>query len=104
MIFNTVTYQVLKQLEKLGGITRQTVLDICTEINLPTEIRSLPLQELIAADEVFLSSSGGGVLPITKVNDRIYGNGAIGPVAEKLSKTYWDWTARAALRTEIVYG
>ncbi|MCP3971732.1 MAG: branched-chain amino acid--2-keto-4-methylthiobutyrate aminotransferase [Rhodobacteraceae bacterium] len=94
---------VTADLGVLEGITRRTVLQICAEIGVAAEVRALPVAELMQADEVFLSSSGGGVLPIVRVDDRIYGNGVPGPVAERLSALYWDWTRRAALRTEIPY-
>jgi branched-chain amino acid aminotransferase len=87
----------------LEGITRRTVLDMCAEMGIPTEIRPLPLDEFMEADEVFLSSSGGGVLPITRVDDRIFGNGKAGPVAQALHDLYWAWTKRPAHRTEIRY-
>ena len=88
----------------LGGITRRTVLEMCAEIGVPAEVRAVPLGELLEADEVFLSSSGGGVLPIVKVNDRIYGNGVAGPVASRLADLYWVWTRRTEHRTKIAYG
>ncbi|KUF09111.1 aminotransferase class IV [Pseudoponticoccus marisrubri] len=87
----------------LEGITRRTVLEICAELGLATEIRPLPLEEFMAADEVFLSSSGGGVLPITRVDDRIFGNGVAGPVARQLHARYWDWTRRPEHRTPVPY-
>ncbi len=87
----------------LEGVTRRTVLEMCDEIGVVTEIRALPVAEFLDADEVFLSSSGGGVLPIVKADSRIYGNGAPGPVAARLRALYWDWTARPAHRTEIAY-
>ncbi len=85
----------------LQGITRRTTLEMAQEIGLETEIRTLPLEEFLEADEVFLSSSGGGVLPICRVDDRVFGNGKPGPVASRLNALYWDWTRRADLRTEI---
>jgi branched-chain amino acid aminotransferase len=87
----------------LEGVTRTTVLEMAREIGLETEVRRLPLEEFLEADEVFLSSSGGGVLPITRVDDRVFGNGRPGPVASRLNALYWDWTQRPALRSEIDY-
>lgn len=94
---------VTPDLGVLGGITRQTVLDMAREIGLETEERALPLDEFLEADEVFLSSSGGGVLPISRVDDRVFGNGAPGPVASRLRDLYFDWTRRPAHRIEIDY-
>lgn len=87
----------------LGGVTRRTVLEMCAEAGHATEVRDVPLEEFLDADEIFLSSSGGGVLPITRVDDRVYSNGAPGPVGTELRALYWDWIARPALREKIRY-
>ncbi|WP_415403634.1 aminotransferase class IV [Tateyamaria sp. SN3-11] len=85
----------------LHGITRRTVLDMCAEAGLTTETRPLPLNEFWEADEVFLSSSGGGVIPVAKVDDRHFSNGTAGPVATDLRKRYFDWIMRDAHRTPV---
>lgn len=87
----------------LGGITRRTVLEMAQEAGLTCEERPLPLEEFLDADEVFLSSSGGGVTPIVRVNDRVFGNGAPGPVARRLRQTYFDWLEAPRFRTAIAY-
>ncbi len=87
----------------LGGVTRRTVLEMCAESGLTTEVRELPLEEFLEADEIFLSSSGGGVLPITRVDDRVYSNGVPGPVGSKLRALYWEWIERPELRQQIRY-
>jgi branched-chain amino acid aminotransferase len=87
----------------LHGITRRTVLDICAEQGIATEARALPLEELLEADEVFLSTSGGGAVPVTLVDDRIFSNGAPGPVATGIRNAYWDWMLRAEMRQEVSY-
>lgn len=87
----------------LEGISRRTALEICTEMGLETRVEPVPAARLDSADEVFLTSSGGGILPITRVGPRIYGNGRPGPVATKARATYWHWTDRPGHRTEIAY-
>jgi branched-chain amino acid aminotransferase len=87
----------------LHGITRRTVLDICAERGVATETRALPLAELLEADEVFLSTSGGGAVPVTRVDDRIFSNGAPGPVAVGIRDGYWDWIMQPEMRQEIDY-
>ncbi|SMX36671.1 aminotransferase class IV [Maliponia aquimaris] len=94
---------VTPDLGVLQGITRRTALEMARAIGLKTEERALPLEEFLEADEVFLSSSGGGVLPVTRVDDRLFGNGRPGPVADRLNALYWDWTRRPDLRTEVTY-
>ncbi|MEP4878217.1 MAG: aminotransferase class IV [Tateyamaria sp.] len=85
----------------LHGITRATVLEMCVEAGLKTEARALPIEEFWQADEVFMSSSGGGVIPVAQVDDRHFSNGAAGPVASGLRKRYFDWIMRDAYRTPI---
>lgn len=87
----------------LHGISRKTVLECAAAKGLTLEIRPLPLSELLDADEVFLSSSGGGVLPIAQVDDRIYQNASIGPITETLHAAYWTSTKDPAMRQNIRY-
>ncbi|MBL4627398.1 MAG: aminotransferase class IV [Roseicyclus sp.] len=94
---------VTADLGVLHGITRRTVLEMATEAGLAVETRPLPLEEFLEADEVFLSSSGGGVIPVARVDDRVFSNGVAGPVAMGLRVRYFDWITRAEHRTEISY-
>lgn len=87
----------------LHGITRRTVLEMAEASGMQTETRPLPLAELLEADEVVLSSTGGGVIPITRVNDRIFSNDAPGPVAQSLRQMYFDWRMQAEYRDEVRY-
>lgn len=73
----------------LQGITRRTVLELARAQGLDTEERDLPVEELMEADEVFLSSSGGGVIPVSRINDRQFSNGAAGATALAIRAEYW---------------
>lgn len=88
----------------LEGISRQTVLEIAGALGLETEIRDLPLAELLQSDEILLSTSGGGVAPITRVDERVFSNGAPGEVTSAIQKTYFEWAMQPEYRTEISYG
>lgn len=87
----------------LEGITRRTVLEICQSLGLTTEIRSLAMEELLEADEVFISSSGGGAIPISKVNNRVFGNGRAGPISMQIAEQYWKRARSAQYRTNIEF-
>ena len=88
----------------LHGISRRTVGEICGEVGLKFEQRPLPLEELMDADEVFLTTSSGGVVPVARVDDRVFSNDAPGATTLKLREVYRDWTRRPEHRTEIDYG
>jgi branched-chain amino acid aminotransferase len=80
----------------LEGITRQTVIDLCAKLEVPCEVRKVSAKEFREADEVFITSTSGGVMPVTRFEGRILGNGAPGPVTSKLKETYWAWHNEAA--------
>ena len=87
----------------LAGVSRKTVLEMADYLGINTSVRPLSVEELLEADEVFLSSSGGGVIPIIRVNETIFGNGASGPISVQLNETYWNWTTLEKYRDPIDY-
>ncbi len=87
----------------LHGITRRTVLELCQSAGLATSERCLPIEELMQADEVFLSSSGGGVIPVSHIGDRAFSNGAAGPVASQLRREYRALLEHPDYRTPVLY-
>ena len=74
----------------LEGITRQTVLDLAKELNVPFKLRPISLETLKISNEVFATSTAGGIMPITKINGLPIGRGTPGEITRKLHKTYWD--------------
>ena len=74
----------------LEGITRQTVFDLANELNLSIFKKSISLKELQSANELFATSTAGGIMPITKINGKEVGNGSIGNITRKLSNIYWE--------------
>jgi len=74
----------------LEGITRKTVIEFATEQGIPLEARSVPADELRHSDEVFLSSTAGGIIPVTMVDGETVGSGDPGPLTRRLRDAYWD--------------
>lgn len=73
----------------LEGITRRTVFDLAQEMGIEAKCADLEPQELIDAQEVFLSTTAGGIVPVTRVNDHPIGNGAPGLMTTNVTRTYW---------------
>jgi branched-chain amino acid aminotransferase len=73
----------------LEGITRQSVRELCEELHVPFALGGITPDELRDADEVFISSTAGGVMPITRIDDRILGNGRPGPITSRIRESYW---------------
>lgn len=75
----------------LEGVTRATVFDLCESLRIPVEIRPLPAASLAQADEIFLTSTAGGIMPAGTVDGRSVGDGGIGPVTAGIERLYWAW-------------
>jgi len=87
----------------LEGITRRTVLELCSELGLDTEVRPIALSEFMESDEVFTATTGGGVAPVTRINDRVFSNDAPGPETRRISQTYLSWFDRPEHRQPVTY-
>jgi branched-chain amino acid aminotransferase len=75
------------------GITRQAVLDLAAGAGIAREERDYSLTQLYAADEVFVTGTMGGLVPVLAVDGRTIGNGKPGPVTGQLTELYADLTA-----------
>lgn len=74
----------------LDGMTRRTVIELCEETNTRCELASISRERAHRADEVFVSTTAGGVIPVTRVDGHPIGDGAPGPVATRLNDLYWS--------------
>ena len=86
----------------LEGVSRRTVIELCEALELPIRVAPLPERELAEADEVFLSSTGGGVLPIAKVDGRSV-RAFPGPVTCRLQDAYWALHDEPRHRDPVAY-
>jgi branched-chain amino acid aminotransferase len=85
----------------LEGITRRSVIELCEDLGLPCEVRPLPVAELQDADEVFLATTAGGIMPASRLDGRIMGNDRPGPVSTQLRQHFWDRRAAGWHATKI---
>jgi len=74
----------------LEGVTRKTVIEMSQMLNIPLETRNVSAEEIRQADEVFISSTAGGIMPITKVDGLSLGDGKPGPITLQFHKQYWS--------------
>jgi len=73
----------------LDGMTRTTVFELAEELNVQAQLGDVTPSALAGADEVFLSTTAGGVLPVTTVDGRPVGDGRPGPTTLRLADLYW---------------
>jgi len=72
----------------LEGITRKTILELAAGEGIPAEEGTYNRTDLYLADEVFLTGSGAEIIPVTRADGRIIGNGEPGPVSARLRKAF----------------
>ena len=75
----------------LPGLTRQMILDICGEHDIPAMERNLSLTELYTASEVFTSGTMGELTPVLEADGRRIGDGKVGEMTRKLQQLHRDF-------------
>jgi branched-chain amino acid aminotransferase len=75
MVKDNIIYTPPIESGLLKGITREKIIQICSENNLTLKMEKFSPKDILNADEVFITSSGRQVMPIYKINDKIYGEG-----------------------------
>ncbi len=87
----------------LLGITRQTVFDICSGIGIQCHARDVSIEDLTAADEVFVTSTAGGVMPVTKIEKQPVGVGVVGDLSKIIMAKYWEMHDEDSFRDAVSY-
>lgn len=88
----------------LMGITRQTVFELAAEHAIPAREAALTAYDLHAADEVFLTSTAGGIMPLVEIDGRAIGDGKPGPVSQRIHGLYWALRESGRHGTEYMGG
>ncbi len=80
----------------LEGITRNTVMEIATEMevkmNISVKQRVMSRHDVFSSDECFLTGTAAEVIPVTKVDGRPIGTGEVGEITETLRKAFIELT------------
>lgn len=79
--------------EILAGITRHVVLTLA-EGMFDTEIRDIKKDELLKADEVFVTGTNKGLVPVVQVDDTFIGDGKPGARTRQVMETLAEYNAR----------
>jgi branched-chain amino acid aminotransferase len=87
----------------LDGMTRRTVFDLCRDISLGVDAENVPVDRVRRGDEVFITSTAGGIMPVTRIDGVPVGNGKPGPLTTRLHDLYWSRKAAGWLGTAIDY-
>jgi len=72
----------------LPGITRARVMKLAEELGYKVIEKEITPAELLTADEVFLTGTAAGIVPVTKIAGRVIGDGKPGPITRKLMERF----------------
>jgi branched-chain amino acid aminotransferase len=84
-------------------MVRRTVIEMCREANHDLAETVVPVADLAGADEVFLTSTAGGIIPVTRIEGRPVGDGRPGPVTQRLRRSFWERKEAGWLGEKIDY-
>ncbi|KAJ5097062.1 D-aminoacid aminotransferase-like PLP-dependent enzyme [Penicillium angulare] len=74
----------------LEGITRKSVIDAARIKGLEIHVQLVPVQMAYDADEIFMCTTAGGIMPITSLDGKPVNGGQLGPITKKIWDGYWD--------------
>ena len=78
----------------LEGVTRQTAIELLAEMGTETILRPVTIEEVVTAEEVFITSTAGGIMAVTTIDGRSVGNGHVGKLTRDLTDHYWEAHSR----------
>jgi branched-chain amino acid aminotransferase len=74
----------------LPGVTRELVLELARDLGITARVGEIPINDLLCADEAFMTNSIIEVMPITAVDGKPVGSGMVGEITEKLMGAYGE--------------
>ncbi|KRS11236.1 aminotransferase class IV [Roseovarius atlanticus] len=78
----------------MNGITRQKVIDLCRENDIPVFERNYSLVDTYGADEAFLTGTFGAQTTVSEIDGRPIGDGKAGPVTRRIQELYKNLIAK----------
>ncbi len=66
-------------------------MELCDSLGLPVEQFNITYEDWQDADELFATTTDGGIVPIIRINQRVFSNDAAGEVSLALQNHYWKW-------------
>jgi branched-chain amino acid aminotransferase len=72
----------------LAGITREVIVELAKEQGVDVEEGQYTMEQLLQADECFITNTGLEVMPVSKIGDHQIGQGIRGSLTHKLWKAF----------------
>jgi len=85
----------------LLGVTREVVIEVARERGYDVVEELFELEQVLSADECFLTGTGAEIVPVTVVDGQSIGTGQAGPVTDDLREGFKQLVAREGTPVEI---
>ena len=74
----------------LNGITRDSVIQLIKKEHMKLVEKNITVNELLKADEVFMTGTAAEVKSVTKIDKNAIGNGGVGEITKELQKSFMN--------------
>ena len=74
----------------LNGITRNSVIQLIKKEHMKLVEKNITINELLKADEVFMTGTAAEVKSVTKIDKNAIGNGGVGEITKELQKSFMN--------------
>jgi len=82
----------------LNGITRRKILELCSQMGITVKEEIYSVDDLLAANEVFISATKLDVVPILEVDDHLIGNGYPGKYTKRILRAFRESIIKSGVR------
>lgn len=86
---------------RLKGITRDVVISLAFKSKVETSERLITRHEVYTADECFLTGTAAEIIPVTKVDGRLIGDGKPGALTKKMIKMFHEVTRKDGVKYSL---
>lgn len=87
----------------LEGITRRTVLELAAQSGMDVVVQAMSSNVLKEAEEIFLTSTAGGIMPVATLDGLPVGTSSPGLITSKIHELYWHAHSDPRLATPVAY-
>lgn len=87
----------------LEGVTRESVMEVAKKLGYEVRLEVVPVDLCYRTDEIFMCTTAGGVMPITRLDGEVVGDGRIGRVTGEIWDEYWAMHYDECLSFKVDY-
>ncbi|KAJ4377628.1 hypothetical protein N0V83_000455 [Neocucurbitaria cava] len=87
----------------LEGVTRKSVFEVAKSVGVEVRVEFVPTELAYNADEIFMCTTAGGIMPISELDGKPVKDGKVGPITKKIWDGYMELKYSPTHSFEIDY-